>query len=190
MTWIVKNICDPSLFHHLTGVHHTQLITDPGDDPQVVGDKNVGGLEIVFQIFNQVQNSRFNGNVQCRCGLIHDQQRRVIEHRHGNDHPLLLPAGNLMGITVHDIIRIRHMNPLEHLDGSLPGLVLGNRLMAGQHFRQLFAEPHRGVQRLHGVLKNHGDSIAAQFFEFSLRSADEFRPLKLDAARLNFAVGA
>ena len=48
----MKDIGYRSLLHHLTGIHHTELIADPGNDPQIVGNKNVGGLEIVFQSFN------------------------------------------------------------------------------------------------------------------------------------------
>ena len=81
-----------SFFHHLAGVHHAEEIADPGHHPQVVGDEDVGGVEIPLQLLDQVEHRRLHGDVQGRGGLVHDQQCRVVEHGHGDDHPLLLTA--------------------------------------------------------------------------------------------------
>ena len=60
----------------------------------------------------------------------------------------------------------------------------------GQHLLQLIAQAHGRVERLHGVLIDHSDLVAAQAAQFFASDAHQFLALKFDVAPLDIAVGA
>ncbi len=176
-------------FDHLAGIHHPHIVAHPGDDAQVVGDVHDGGVKIALQVLNQVQHDSFHRHVQSGGRLVHDEERRVVEQRHGDHHPLLLAAGDLMRVTVHHVGRIGHVDPVQHVNGFLPCFLLGNAPVGSQHLGQLIADGDRGVQGLHRILVDHRDLVTAQLAKFRLRAADQFPALELDAATDDLAVG-
>ncbi len=98
MQGVQEDLLDWRSFHHFPSVHHPHPIGDAGDNAQVVGDVHDGRVEVAAQLGDQVQHSRLDGYVQGGGRLVHDQQRRVVEQGHGDDHALLLAAGDLVGI--------------------------------------------------------------------------------------------
>ena len=63
------------------------------------------------------------------------------------------------------------------------GLFVAQTAVDGQHLFHLVAEAHGGIERLHGVLVDHGDLVAAQSAQFLAGLADQFLALELDAGR-------
>ena len=52
MTGVAKYCLKWSAFHHLPGVHDTQVVTDPGDHAQIMGDEDIGRLEFLLELFD------------------------------------------------------------------------------------------------------------------------------------------
>ncbi len=135
-----EQVVDEAFFNQLPGIHDAQAVADPGHHAQVVSDEDDTGVEILFQVFDQVQHRGLNGYVQGGGRFVHDQQGRVVEHGHGNDHALLLPTRNHVRVAVHDVGGIGHVYPVEHLNAVFPGFFPGHVLVRGEHFRQLPAD--------------------------------------------------
>ncbi len=60
-------------FDNLTGVHNDDTVRDLGNDAQVMGDEDDGGVDFPHQLFHQVQNLRLNGDIQSGGGLVGHQ---------------------------------------------------------------------------------------------------------------------
>src|SRR5207237_783880 len=77
---------------HLAQVHHGDAVADVADDGEVVGDEEVGEVELLLQLLEQVQDLGLDGDVQCADGFVGDDQRRLERQRPGEPGPLPLPA--------------------------------------------------------------------------------------------------
>ena len=101
---------DRILLDDLPQVHHPYPVANARDHAQIVADVQDRRVELVSQLVDQVQHGRLDGHVQGGGRLVHDEERRVVEQRHGDDDTLLLPAGQLVRVTLHDAIRIGHVD--------------------------------------------------------------------------------
>ncbi len=175
--------------HQFAGVHDPDAVADAGDDAQIVADEHDGRVKVAAQFGDQVEHGRLDGHVQCRRRFIHDQQRRVVEQGHSDDHALLLAAGDLVRVAAQDGRRVGHVDPVEHLDAAPRRLRVADAAVDGQHLLHLVAQAHRRVERLHRVLVDHGDLVAAQLAQLLAALAQQLLPLELDAAALDVAIG-
>ncbi len=98
-------------FHDLAGVHHRDLVRDARHHAQVVADVKCGGVVSFFEFGDQIQHRGFDGHIQRGGGLVHDEQGRVVEHRHGDDHALLLSARKLVRDSAASRLRDRACKP-------------------------------------------------------------------------------
>src|ERR1043166_5271391 len=58
-------------------VHHHDAVGDVADDVQVVRDEDVRQSEFLLQVLEQVEDLRLDGDVECRDGLVADDQLGV-----------------------------------------------------------------------------------------------------------------
>ena len=73
-----------------------------------------------------------------------------------------------------------HPHLFQHLGGYFQRFLFAQFLVLDHHFRQLLADGHDRVQRRHGVLKDHGDPVAAHFLIFLFGVIDQVPALKED----------
>ena len=73
---------------------------------QVVGDEYVSELELPLDVAEQVEHLRLDRLVQCRHGLVQDQQARVERQGAGNVDALLLPARQFVGVALAKQVRV------------------------------------------------------------------------------------
>ncbi len=175
-------------FYDLTGVHHPHMVADTGDHAQIMGDVHDGRIKVALEVFDEIQDDSLHRHIERGGRLVHDEKCRVVEQGHGDDHPLLLPARDLVRVAVHNRRSIGHIHPLQHLDRLGPCLLLGDFAVSGQYLGKLFAKGQRGIQGLHGVLIDHRDPVAAQPAQLFLGAAHHFLSLELDAAVDDLAV--
>ena len=103
-----------------------------------------------------------NGYIECRRGFVGDEQLRAVYDGHGDHHPLAHSAGKLMGIVAGTPVRLRDGHIGHRLHGQLRRFAPGALAMSENRFCDLVADPHHRIQGGHRLLKDHGDSRAAE----------------------------
>ena len=90
---------------------------------EIVRDEEQPDVELTLEVGKDVDDRGLNGDVQCGCDLVADEQLRVRDQRAGDRCPLALASRQLMRV------------PIEHrareLDG-LEGFPFGVVLPSGQ----------------------------------------------------------
>ena len=94
-------------------VHHGDAVGDVADDGEVVGDEDVGEVELLLQLDEQVEHLRLDRDVERGDGLVGDDELRLQHERAGEPDALPLAAAELVRIAVGRLGR--HADALEHL---------------------------------------------------------------------------
>ena len=82
----------------LAEVHDADRVGQVLDDGEVVRDDDVGQLVHPLQLAHQVEDLRLDRDVECRDGLVGDDQLRVQRERPGQPDALALPARELVRV--------------------------------------------------------------------------------------------
>ena len=85
-------------FHHPARVHDGDLVRASRNDAQVMGDQDHRHPPPALLAGQQVQDLSLHGDVECRGGLIGDQQFGFAGQGDGNGHALAHAAGELVRI--------------------------------------------------------------------------------------------
>ena len=179
-----KNLLHGASFNHLAAINHSHILTKLCDNTQIVGNKDHGGSQLLLQILHQGQNLSLNGHIQCSGGLVSQQQIGLGHQRHGNHHPLLHAAGELVGELLAALRRNAHQ--CQKLCHPLVPLLLGHiRIMDFQDLTDLISHRHHRVQAGHGILENHGDFRAPQATQLPLGHLQYVLAVIRDAAAGN-----
>ena len=78
-------------------------IGDVADDRQVVGDEQVGEIELLLERLEQVDDLRLDRDVERRHRLVGDDEVRVDRERAGDADALALTAGELVRIAARRV---------------------------------------------------------------------------------------
>jgi hypothetical protein len=171
---------------HLPGVHHDHPVARLGHHAQVVGDQDDAHPQLGLELVDELQDLRLDRHVERGGRLVGDQQLGVARERHGDHHALPHPAGKLVRVLVHALVRDGDAHQLQHLDGPGAPLLLVEPLVQPQRLHDLVAHGEHGVQRGHRLLEDHGDVVAAdlphpllrrerQVFHLAVRSRKRMR---------------
>ena len=79
-------------------IHHRHAAADVPHEPQIVRDEQVGQLQSLLQIHQQVDDLRLDGDVERRDRLVGDDERRVERERAREADALALAAAELVRI--------------------------------------------------------------------------------------------
>ncbi len=79
-------------------IHDGNPLAEMLHQGQVVRNEQIGQAELLLQILEQIDDLGLNGEVECRNGLVGDDQLRVRRQRAGNTDALALPAGKFMRV--------------------------------------------------------------------------------------------
>ncbi len=163
---------------HLAAIHHDHAIAGLSHDRQIVSDqqdRTAGPLLFEFQ--HQVQDLGLGCDIQGGRRFIGDQQLRITAQGDGNHRSLQHTARKLVGILCHPSSRVGNAYPLQHFDRPLGGLLPAHlRMVRAEGLDDLKADGEHGVERRHGLLKNHRDFIAADLPHFRERFPQQIRP--------------
>ena len=168
--------------HHLPGVDHHHPVAEVVDDAQVVGDHDDAHVPVLLEVLHELEDLGLNGDIQSGGGLIGDEELRVAGQGNGDHHPLAHTAGELVGILLHALLRVRDAAQLQELKGPGHGLLLGGLAVEQDALGDLFAHGVDGVQGGHGLLEDHGDLIAPDLLHLPLRELEQVPALKEDLA--------
>ena len=97
MSGRLNDLTGGTLFHNHAAIHKDDFVCHIPGKGHFVGDDNHGGLP-AGQIPDDPQHLSGQLRVQCRGGLVEAENIRLQGQRPGNGDPLLLAAGQLMGI--------------------------------------------------------------------------------------------
>jgi len=77
-------------------IHHRDPITDVLDHREVVGDEQVGQLQFILKVHQEIDDLGLDRHIERRHRLVADDQLRVQCERTGNPDALTLPARELV----------------------------------------------------------------------------------------------
>ena len=104
--------------------------------------------------FQEVENLRLNGNIECRNRFIGNDQLRLEHHGARNSDPLALPAGKLMRISPYDS-RI-HSDTFEGFGYEVPRLgAISREPMNEERLREGSFDLQTRIERCERVLEDH-----------------------------------
>ena len=161
------------VFHLFPCVHHHHVPGDLGDNAQIVGDEDDGGLGLFLQARHELEDLGLDGHIQGGGGLVRDEDLGVAGQGHGDHHPLAHTAGELMGIVMDALLRVGDLYQPQHLNGPLPGLLLGHMLVIGKGLHDLLAHGEYRVQGGHRLLEDHADIVAPDGAHLLFRKGKE-----------------
>ena len=98
MGWRQQHLPGAARQHHLAGIQHHHPVTDPGNGAQIVADIDHGRAGLAVDVAQQLQNMRLRGHVQTGGGFVEQQHIGLAGQCHGDRHPLLLAARELMRV--------------------------------------------------------------------------------------------
>ena len=142
-------------FDDPTEVHHRHPVGDVPHHRQVVGDEDVGDLQLLLQLVEQVEHLRLHGQVQRRHGFVADDHVGVERERPRDADALPLPAGELLRVLVCGLGAEPdqvEQPPHPHVAVAF-GLV--KRLVRAPRLGDDVAGRHPRVQRGVGILEHH-----------------------------------
>jgi len=99
-----------------------------------------------LEAFQQGQQLRLHRHVHRRRRLVGDQEVGLVGERHRDHHPLPLPAGKLMRISIEALRQLRQPHQPQQLDHPQPRLRGRHALVQEQHFGDLLFDGVKRVQ--------------------------------------------
>ena len=94
-----------------------------------MGDEDDGVVELLLKVLDELENLGLDGDVQCRGGLVADQNLRLAGQSDGDDDALAHTAGVLEGIVIKPGFGVGNADFLHQLQRPGPGLDLRAVLM-------------------------------------------------------------
>ena len=138
--------------HDSAQIHHRHPLADGPDRLQVVGDEDVGEVQLPLQAQQQPQHALLHGHVERGRRFVEDEHPRRRRQRSGDVDPLLLSPGEFVGITARQFRRERHL--LQQLVDS-PRQVGSTQVgVQEQGLGDRLPDAVAGVQRLVGLLED------------------------------------
>ena len=86
------------LFDDAAEIHDRDAVGEVLDDAEIMADEQVGEVELVAQVHEQVEDLRLDRHVERRDGFVADQNLGLHRERAGDADALALAAGELMRI--------------------------------------------------------------------------------------------
>ena len=166
------------LLYQYAMLHHGRTICKPAHQRQVVRDQQDCHPRLALQITEQLQHLHAQRYIQCRGGLVCQQQFRFGSQRHRNHGALTLPTAELVRIALCAAFRLWNTSGRQQLHRLPPCLLLAQRLFELQHLSHLSPHSHQRVQRRHRFLKDHGHITAAHCTHFSLRQREQISTIE------------
>ena len=159
---VMEELVYRALLHHFSRVHDGDAIADLEDQPQIVRDVDLGRTVLLADVPDEIDDTRFDRDIERSGRLVEEQQGGVGEERHRNDRPLLLAARELVGKGSEHALRIRQVAVGEEGGGPIQGLSLAHPLVKHGDVLELGADGEGGIERGERLLVDHRDLGAAQ----------------------------
>ena len=101
------DLLDRTDLDHLSEVHHEDTVRDVADDVEVVGDEDVGQIELRLEVGEQIEHLRLDRFVERGHRLVENEKARVERERAGDVDALLLASGQFVRIALANRFGLR-----------------------------------------------------------------------------------
>lgn len=155
------------------GIHDVDDFAVLGDDGEVVGDEDAGGAEVALAILHEVEDLLLDGDVESGGGFVGDEEFGLGDEGHGDHDALTHAAGEFVRVGLDAIFGIGDADGIEGFDGEGEGVAEAHAFVDFERLGELFGDLQVGIQAGHGILKDHGDAVAADFAELLLGKLEE-----------------
>ena len=175
-------------FDNLAGVEDQDAIGETGKQGGIMGNENHGEAEIFPERTKDAENFHLGDWVK-RCGrFIGDDDCGITGDGLGDEGALPLAAAELVGIGTRDAVCVFRKEPAENFAGALGQLFFWGGLVRGQHLANLLADADGGMESERRLLKNQGDSAAANLPQFLIAGLEKIFAFEQYGAASDVAV--
>ena len=122
-------------------------------------------------------------DVEGASGLVGDQQRRTVQHRHGDEHALRLSYTQLRSMPAEEIFIARQAHACHRRRDARLAVVGGTSDVRLPGLAQLGADAQRRVQRGEQAVQHQADLLAAHRAQLARLHLHQVPALEIDAAR-------
>ena len=136
-----------------------------------MGDEDDGQTQLFLQIVQQVDDLCLHGNVQRGNRLVGDDELRLHHQCTGDADALTLTAGELMGIAAGMLVGQAHL--VQHIQHQRLALGGVRHAVVLQTLRHDLLHRHTGVQRVDGVLEDHGHIVRQEVAQLLIHGAGD-----------------
>ncbi len=168
------------LFDDTTALHDTYAMGDPPNQVEIVADQQQRHAQPRLQFLEQFEDLQLHGNVQRRGRFIGDQQLRLVGQGHGDHHALALAAGQFVRVGADALARLRYAHQLEQFQRAGTGGLAAQALVDFQYLVDLLAHRVQRVERGHGLLEDHGDTVATDLAHGFFVRLDQVLPVEMN----------
>ena len=89
-------------------------------DSEIVSDQPERRVPLAHKVHHEIEDLRLDGDVEPARRLVGDEELRLVEQRHGDQHALRHADAELMGIGAGAPSRIRDADLAQAFDGAIP----------------------------------------------------------------------
>ena len=129
-------------------------------------DVNEARFTFGDQVAQSVQDGGFGGDIKPGGRLIHDEQFRIADQRHGDGDALLHAAAQFVRVALGDALGVNEADIAENAHHAFPRfgpVYIGCR---SQRFGHLGADSDRRIERGAGVLRHELDALGPKLTHF------------------------
>ena len=182
MLRVLEDLQGRTGFHDATTVHNDQLFGAFGSQTQIVRNEEHCRAHFLGQRLEVIENATLNSHVQCRGGLVSNEQLRTRSKTDSDQHALTHTARELVRVLLCAALSVGKACLLEELGDALPCLGAGNNIVRQQSFLHLRTNAKNGVQVTHRILGNQADAGSTHFDPFLGAHRRELLTVELDGA--------
>ncbi len=165
----------------LARVHDGDAVAGLGDDPEVVGDQEQRGAEVLAQVGEDAQDLRLDDDVQRGRRLVRDEELRAQDEGKRDHDPLPHAARELVRVLTKSSRRNAHAP--ERLERALPNLTVAESgLVLLERLAEVILDPHERVQTRHRLLEDEPELRPAVVAQLLRRHREEVLPAVLHLA--------
>ncbi len=148
-----------------------------------MGDEDDAHAEFLLQLAQEHEHLNLHGRVERGGRLVGEEQFRAAGQG-DRDHGALPEAtGQLMGIGLQPPLRRGNAHELEQFERARVRLLPAGAAMAHHRLLDLLADRVDGIERRHGILKDHRDLRAAQALHLAFAHRGDVVAVDEDLAR-------
>ncbi len=119
----------------LAVLHHADPVGEAPHDAEVVGDEEHAHPLLALQLGQKLEDLRLDRDVERGRRFVGDQQVGPVRQRHGDHHPLALPARKLVRIGAQPAFGVLDADLVEQLEDPRPRRLARKPLMQQPDFR-------------------------------------------------------